>query len=157
MLPHTLTVNCFLSIGSQPFPLLWELGFRIPEWLRFKLRWLFQIPVNFHRTRKFGGQLLASSWYLPHHPHWIDGRNGHDWKVHWRDLDPSLLRAIHSKQADAWQQAELYRCWSWTKWMIYPTPKTAAPWLPVAVPRWDGSCWHILVISCNNDNRDAAV
>ena len=38
MLPHTLTVNCFLSIGSQPFPLLWELGFRIPEWLRFKLR-----------------------------------------------------------------------------------------------------------------------
>ena len=50
MLPHTLTVNCFLSIGSQPFPLLWELGFRIPEWLRFKLRWLFQIPVNFHRT-----------------------------------------------------------------------------------------------------------
>ena len=25
-------------------------------------------------------------------------------KVHWRDPDPTLMRAIHSKRQDAWQQ-----------------------------------------------------
>ena len=110
-----------------------------------KLRWLFQIPVTFHRTHwKFGGQLVAS-WYLPHHPSAnIDG----PWP---------LERCI----GEIWTLL----CFvpSIPNELMHGSRRIQHPETPcfsgelhdfqVATPCWDGS-WYILFISCGS--RDVA-